>query len=114
MRDGYDAGAVVWAPDPYNDGADPRPWLVLAADCLPYHGEEYVCAALTLSDLDDNLEVGDDWVAGRNPDVTSYCSPWVLATIKHDAVVNPQGRVTETFARTVAERSADYLTADTR
>jgi len=27
---GFAAGDVLWAPDPYNAGGDPRPWLVLA------------------------------------------------------------------------------------
>lgn len=109
----FSAGEVVWAPDPYNDQTSgPRPWLVLAAESLPYSGEEYVCAGLTLSDLPDNLEVGDDWVAGGNPNRTSYCSPWVLATVKHDAVANPQGKVTAAFTRRVARRAVECLAGD--
>ncbi|MEF8787109.1 MAG: hypothetical protein V5A45_14345 [Haloarculaceae archaeon] len=108
----YDAGTVFWAPDPYNAGSDPRPWLVLAADSLPFAGEEYICAGLTLSDLSDNLEVGEHWIAGRHPEKTSYCSPWVLATVKHDAVVSVQGSVTAAFVERVIRRSVTYLTAD--
>jgi hypothetical protein len=109
----FELGDVFWAPDPYNTGGDPRPWLVLAADNLPYAGEEYICAGLTLSDLSDNVEVeGDDWVAGNDPDTTSYCSPWVLATVKHDAVAGPQGHVTAEFTREIVRRSAEYLTGD--
>ena len=89
-NDTFDAGDVFWAPDPYNAGSDPRPWLVLAAEGIPYGGEEYLCAGLTLSDLPANLEItDDDWLAGNPPGRTSYCSPWVLATVKHDAVANP-------------------------
>lgn len=112
MSEAYSAGDVFWAPDPYNTGDDPRPWLVLAADSLPFAGEEYVCAGLTLSDHDANLAVGDDWVVGANPNATSYCSPWVLATIKHDAVADAQGRVTPTFTDAVVRRSVGYLTGD--
>lgn len=110
--DTYNPGDVFWAPDPYKRGDNPRPWLVLAADNLPFSGEEYVCAGLTLSDHDENLEIGDDWVVGRNPDRTSYCSPWVLATVKHDAVANPQGEVTTGFTETVIRRSVGYLAGD--
>lgn len=109
----FEAGDVFWAPDPYNDGSDPRPWLVLAAESVPYAGEEYVCAGLTLSDLPDNVAVSDeDWVAGNDPSTTSYCSPWVLATIKHDAVAGTQGYVTEEFARQIVRRSVEYLSGD--
>lgn len=112
MSDVYAPGDVVWAPDPYNEASNgPRPWLVLVAEGLPFRGEEYVCAALTLSNLDENLVVGDDWIAGGNPNRTSYCSPWVLATVKHDAIANPQGKVTGDFTEAVIRRSVEYLTA---
>lgn len=82
---------------------------VLYADSLPYPGEEYLCAALTTSNLRRNFEVGDDWVSGKDPTKTSYCSPWVVATIKHDAVVNPQGQVTESFADELIAECKQYL-----
>jgi len=108
----YVAGDVVWAPDPYNAGNNPRPWLVLTAQNLPYAGEEYICAGLTLSNLPDNLEVTDqDWVAG-NPQKTSYCSPWVLATVKDSDIANAQGSLTPSFAEKVAQQSVDYLSSD--
>ena len=111
--DRFSAGDVFWAPDPYNTGADPRLWLVVAADCLPYAGEEYLCAALTLSDLPQNIAIGEaDWVVGNHPDKTSYCSPWVVATIKHDAVVDEQGYVTEAFTKHIVEESVEYLSGD--
>jgi hypothetical protein len=111
--DPFASGDVFWAPDPYNTGGDPRPWLVLAADTLPYRGEEYICAGLTLSDLADNIELRDEhWVVGNNPEKTSYCSPWVVATIKHDAVAEPQGCVTESVTQTVVQQSVEYLSGD--
>lgn len=110
VNDGrYDRGAVVWAPDPFRRGSNPRPWLVLVADSLPYPGQEYVCAALTTSDLPANHEIGDAWIAGRNPETPAYCSPWVLATVKHRAVVDSQGNVTDTFADAMAEKCTTYL-----
>lgn len=97
VSDSYKKGDVFWAPDPFRQGSNPRLWLILAAEQLPYPGEEYVCAALTTSNLPANHEVGDAWITGRNPDKASYCSPWVIGTVKHRAVANPQGRITTEF-----------------
>ena len=111
--DRFVAGDVVWAPDPYRTGSNPRPWLVLSADAIPYSGEEYICVGLTLSDLPANIAVTEsDWVAGYNPERLSYCSPWVLATIKHDAIASPQGRVTDEFTQGIVDRSSAYLSGD--
>ena len=112
MSDPYRTGDVFWAPDPFKRGTNPRLWLVLAAQNLPYPGEEYVCTALTTSDLPANHEVGDDWISGRTPDKSSYCSPWVVGTIKHRAVANPQGRISREFTNRMAERCRAFLTDD--
>jgi hypothetical protein len=109
----FESGDVFWAPDPYNEGSNPRLWLVLAADNIPYAGEEYMCAGFTLSDLPPTVEVRDtDWVVGNDPDKTSYCSPWVLATVKHDAVAGAQGYVTDEFTHRIVHQSVEYLTGD--
>lgn len=113
MTDGrYERGDVFWAPDPFKLGSNPRLWLVVAADSLPFSGEEYVCLALTTSDLPENYEVGDAWLAGDEPGKTSYCSPWVVATIKHDDIESPQGQVTDAFADRMAEAATRYLTSE--
>lgn len=109
VSDGYLKGDVFWAPDPFRRGSNPRLWLVLASETLPLPGEEYICAALTTSDLPANYEVGDDWVSGQNPDKTSYCSPWVVGTIKHRAVANPQGAITTAFTDRVIEQYKAFL-----
>lgn len=113
MGEAFEMGDVFWAPDPYSSGTNPRPWLVLSAESIPYAGEEYICAGLTLSDLPDNVEVSpEDWVVGNDPEQRSFCSPWVLATIKHDAVAGPQGALTDEFATDIARRSIEYLSGD--
>lgn len=106
---GFQDGEVVWAPDPYSGGSNPRLWLILATGSLPYAGEEYLCAALTTSDLPDNFEVGDAWIRGRDRRKTSYCSPWVLVTVKHRAIDNPQGAVTPQFLDQVRDASKRYI-----
>lgn len=109
MVDAFERGDVVWAPDPFRSGSNPRLWLVLAAEGLPYPGEEYVCAAFTTSDLPENHAVDDAWVTGRHPERRSYCSPWVLATVKHRAIANPQGRVTAAFTDEMIGRANAFL-----
>jgi hypothetical protein len=110
----YQPGDVFWAPDPFRTGSNPRLWLVLAAESLPYPGKGYICAALTTSDLPRNIKIGNDWLVGKDPDKISYCSPWVVATIKHNAVVNPQGEVTASFTDQMITECKDYLdTIDT-
>ena len=109
VSDRYQKGDVIWAPDPFKQGSNPRLWLVLSAEQLPFPGEEYLCAALTTSDLPANHEVGDDWVTGRNPDKISHCSPWVIGTIKHRAVANPQGHVSTAFTDRMVDRCEEFL-----
>ena len=109
VSDAYRKGDVFWAPDPFKEGSDPRLWLTLVAEPLPYPGEEYVCAALTTSDLPANYEVGDAWIIGQNPNKTSYCSPWVIGTVKHRAVASPQGRITTEFTDGIIEQSKTFL-----
>jgi hypothetical protein len=86
------------------------------ADTLRHKSRERSCLTpdlLTLSDLSGNVEVTDgDWVMGNNPEKTSYCSPWVLATVKHDSVAFSQGYVSETFVRRIVRQSNDYFTGD--
>lgn len=82
---------------------------MLSADSLPFPGEEYLCAALTTSDLPANHEVGDDWLTGRNPTKPSYCSPWVIGTIKHRAVSNPQGKLSIAFTDRMINRCEEFL-----
>lgn len=109
VTDRYQKRDVFWAPDPFRRGSNPRLWLVLTADTLPFPGEEYLCAALTTSDLSANHKVGDDWVTGRNPTKTSYCSPWVIGTVKHRAVANPQGQITMAFTDRMIDRCEEFL-----
>lgn len=56
----YRKSDVFCAPDPFRQGSNPRLWPVLAADSLPYLGQEYVCAALTTSDLPATFEIGSE------------------------------------------------------
>ena len=37
----YHRGDVVWGPDPFKSGENPRPWLILNNDTHPFGAEEY-------------------------------------------------------------------------
>jgi hypothetical protein len=98
--DGYEVGAVVWAPGPSDEGV--RPWVVLASDSLPSPVREYTCVPLTGDDRPDAVPVGDDWRVGHHPDRAVYCLPDERATIVHRNVRAPQGAVASSFADRLA------------
>ena len=43
----YQRGDVVWGPDPFKSGENPRPWLILNNDTHPFGDEEYMTVTLT-------------------------------------------------------------------
>jgi len=105
-------GDVVWAPDPFkSDAGNPRPWLILAADRLPYADEESIAVAFTTqSHHPESFAVPSDaWVRGE-PGTESYVLPWSVATLKEDLhVVGTQGTVAEAFVERVVTALISYL-----
>lgn len=103
---------VVWAPDPFNTDADnPRPWLVIANQDLPYPDEESIAVALTTQGHHvQSIRIPSEaWIRGEPRD-QGYVLPWSVATLKDDLhVVGTQGRVTESFAQRVADTTVAYL-----
>ena len=71
-----DRGTVVWAPDPFKtDGGNPRPWLVVSDERMPYPEKESIVVAFTTQShhpgaLPSRLRRG--YVANRANRVTSY------------------------------------------
>ena len=107
-----DRGTVVWAPDPFKtDSGNPRPWLIISDERLPYPDKESIAVAFTTqSHHPGSLTVSSDaWVRGE-PNQQSYVLPWTVATLK-DAVhiVGTQGSVTGTFANQVVSATISYL-----
>lgn len=90
----------MWAPDPFNaEAANPRPWLVVSGQSLPYPDEESIRIP------------SDAWVVGE-PDDQSFVLPWSVATLKDELhVVGVQGEVTATFVERVTTATAEYLQA---
>jgi len=107
-----DRGTVVWAPDPFKTGSgNPRPWLVISDDRLPYPDEESIAVAFTTqSHHPGSLAVPSDaWIRGE-PTQQSYVLPWTVATLK-DAVhvVGTQGSVTAPFTEQVVTATISYI-----
>lgn len=105
-------GEVVWARDPFRaGGSNPRPWLVVANEALPYPEEECIAVALTTtSHHRGSLRVpGAAWTRGE-PSGRGYVLPWSVATLKSDLhVVGTQGAVTPSFAQRVVSALVAYL-----
>ena len=107
-----DRGTVVWAPDPFKtSGGNPRPWLVISGEQMPYHDEESITVAFTTqSHHPESFAVPSDaWIQGE-PNQQSHILPWTVATLKDDLhVVGTQGTVTEQFADQVTTATITYL-----
>lgn len=105
-------GEVVWAPDPFkSDGGNPRPWLVVSADQLPYPDEESIAVAFTTqSHHPGSFAVPSEaWVQGE-PGTQSHVLPWSVATLKDNVhVAGVQGAVTDEFAERVTTALISYL-----
>jgi len=107
-----DRGTVVWAPDPFKaNTGNPRPWLVLSGERLPYPDEESIVVAFTTqSHHSGSFAVPSDaWLRGE-PQQQSHVLPWTVATLKDDVhVVGTQGSLSEEFTQRVATTTISYL-----
>lgn len=105
-------GTVVWAPDPFAaDGGNPRPWLVISDETMPYSDAESIAVAFTTqSHHPGSVTVPSEaWVRGE-PAQQSYVLPWTVATLKDELhIVGTQGTVTETFTTDIAAAMRSYV-----
>ena len=108
MRTGR--GDVVFAPDPFRPSENPRPWVVLSAESMPFLGD-FLCVAVTRSEYAMNYELKDEhWAEGGQPsDAASYCSPWLLNTIKSGQIRFQQGSLTQQFTEKMTRDAVGYL-----
>lgn len=106
-------GAVVWASDPVNpERGNPRPWLVVSTDRLPYAEEESIVAAFTTqTHHPGSIAVPEEaWIRGA-PRRSSHVLPWTLATLKEDLhIVGRQGTVADSFTDRITAAIVRYLT----
>lgn len=100
---------LVFAPDPFKSGGTPRPWLVISDSAMPFPGD-LLAVACTRSDyLDNHVVTPADFDSGSMPDQTTYCSPWLLATLKTTAVAHKQGTLTKSFTDMIARQADGYV-----
>lgn len=104
-------GDVVFGTDPFKEGGDGRPWLLLSNhEGQPFHGEQYIALSLTTRAwLADLLEIDDDtWVHGGTP-FESRIVPWAIQSIDHADIDVWQGRVVEEVVTTAIDSFVEYL-----
>lgn len=114
MSSVLERGGVIWAPDPFsseNQDKNPRPWLVISTEKVPYPQEECIALALTTQSHHPG-SIGitpGDWITG-NPDKDSYVLTWTPATLKMEIhVVGTQGKVRDDFVDKVTEKTVSYI-----
>jgi len=107
-----DRGIVVWAPDPFKtDTGNPRPWLVISGEQMPYPDEESIAVAFTTqSHHPGSFAVPSEaWIRGE-PGQQSFVLPWTVATLKDDLhVMGTQGSVTDEFTEQITAATISYL-----
>jgi len=107
-------GTVVWAPDPFaTDSGNPRPWIVLSDETIPYPEQEAIVVAFTTqSHHPGSMAVPSEaWVRGEPPQ-QSYVLPWTVATLKTDLhIVGTQGTITTDFTAEIAAATRSYIPA---
>lgn len=106
----YTRQDLVWAPDPFKSSSTPRLWLVISDGQMPFPGD-LLCVACTRSAYPSlNHEVTSDrFESGGKPNQTTYCSPWLIATIKPGFIRNKQGTLTKSFTDTIAKDAQSYV-----
>lgn len=107
-----DRGTVIWAPDPFKpDESNPRPWLIVSDERMPYPEAESIAVAFTTqSRHPGSLAVPSDaWIRGE-PTRRSYVLPWTVTTLKDDLhIVGTQGSITDEFTDEITAATISYL-----
>lgn len=76
---------------------------------MPFSGD-LLCVACTRSDYPRNYELTEDlFESGSKPDETTYCSPWLLATLKPGQFMFKQGELTKDFTDQIATKAVKYI-----
>lgn len=102
----FQRGDIVWHEAPFKEEDNPRPFLILSDSSRPFHGEEYTVVALTSSPKRETIPIeSSDWLYGEMDD-QSHASPWFAFTIKHEAIVLPQGSLTDEATDRIAKACA--------
>jgi len=108
----YDRGDVVFGVDPFDNGKNARPWLIVSDDSHPFYGEQYVALTLTSKTwYDDGFALRDrDWIRGGMPE-NSKVMTWGFGSPSHDDLDRDrwQGTLEATVVDSCVERAMGYI-----
>lgn len=111
----YDRGDVVFGADPFDNGKNARPWLIVSDASHPFYGEQYIALTLTSKSwYDDGLELRDeDWIRGGTPEDSKVVT-WGLGSLNHDDIDHDrwQGTLEPTVVDSCVERAISYMGLD--
>lgn len=102
-------GDAVVATDPFGYTGR-RPYLLVSDDDHPFHGEEYLAAAVTTA-REPAVPLGGAYEAGELPR-ESFASPWAVLTLKERDVEKRVATVSADVVESVTARIVEYVTAD--
>lgn len=105
-------GDVVMAMDPFRtEESSGRPFLVVSSDETPFHGEQFICLALTTRTwYDERIALADeDWVEGGAPE-SSAIMPWSVNALKREWIEYRQGRIRDAVVAQTVDQLVDYVT----
>ncbi|WP_132057674.1 type II toxin-antitoxin system PemK/MazF family toxin [Halorussus amylolyticus] len=108
----YDRGDVVYGEDPFDNGTDARPWLLVSDDSHPFYGGQYIALTLTSKSwYDEGFELRDEhWLRGGMPE-NSKVVTWGHASPAHDDLDHDrwQGTLKAEAVDACVERAVDYM-----
>ncbi|WP_201741557.1 type II toxin-antitoxin system PemK/MazF family toxin [Salinigranum halophilum] len=106
-------GAIVWAADPFKDDDGGRPWLIIGNTSAPFHGEQFLCLALT------SKTYHEEALPLREPDynddplsLQSHIMPWSVATIERDDIERYVTAVGRQPLEEAIDRLSGYVAVD--
>lgn len=103
-------GHVLWASDPFKiDSKVERPLIVLSNDTHPFHGEQWIAAAVSTTPRPRALEITDDsWAHGTLPQ-QSYAYPWAIVSPRIEYIDYVVGSMTDGFVDELINEVNGYI-----
>lgn len=113
----YDRGDVVFGADPFANGKNARPWLIVSDETHPFYGEQYVALTLTSKSwYEEGLELCDeDWIRGGMP-ADSKVVTWGLSSLDHEDFDHDRwlGTLKSAVVDSCVERAVSYMGLEDR
>jgi mRNA-degrading endonuclease toxin of MazEF toxin-antitoxin module len=101
----HERGDVVWAADPFREGGSGRPWLVVGGSATPFHGDQFICVAITSKGYHEEAVSLHDAGLPRE----SYAMPWSVSTIEAGDITRAVGTVSEELVAGTVEPLLEYV-----